>query len=308
MDYTTIFPPYDKTLHRQDQVVGSIDTPSEALTTFPGQADNRIMSDRNFDDLWINKSIKSRGYKPQASGFWLDGRTGNAQFNNLVLVGGIIRFQKTSFTDSVHAGYFISGDGIYFGSAGDATYLKFDVTAETLTLVGTFQTDTGDPKIALYHDTNVLAVYNSLGDQTVQIGGAGAPSIFVQQYVGDNAVALGLSGASDVYPTLYITNDAGSANIPLYISNLSSGIAAIFINDSNTSGPVLRLIQDSAGSFGRMLNFYSYVTLWGGDTSPDGSLTANGTGDVVFSADGRIYVAQGGTSWETVAFLSDIPP
>jgi len=81
-------------------------------------------------------------------GFWL----GNANFasapfsvsmagvvvaSDLTLVGGIIRYGKTSFADTTNAGYYISSSGFYFGSASDAKYLKYTIGTGALTLHGT---------------------------------------------------------------------------------------------------------------------------------------------------------------------------
>jgi len=57
--------------------------------------------------------------------------------NSFNVVGGTIRYGKTSFTDSEHSGYFASSAGIYAGSAGDATKLKFTIADGTFDLVGT---------------------------------------------------------------------------------------------------------------------------------------------------------------------------
>jgi hypothetical protein len=50
---------------------------------------------------------------------------------------GYIRLGKQSFTDSTNAGYYFSADGIYIGSASDASRLKYDVSAGTFDFIGT---------------------------------------------------------------------------------------------------------------------------------------------------------------------------
>lgn len=49
---------------------------------------------------------------------------------------GYIRSGKDSFTDSANAGWFFNNEGIYIGSASDASYLKYDVSAATLKIKG----------------------------------------------------------------------------------------------------------------------------------------------------------------------------
>ena len=62
---------------------------------------------------------------------------GNATATSLNLTGSIINFGKTSFTDSTNAGYYISSDGIYMGSASDVTKLKYDIGTGAFDFVGT---------------------------------------------------------------------------------------------------------------------------------------------------------------------------
>ena len=79
----------------------------------------------------VDTFIQSTNYVAGTSGWYIDG-SGNAQFNNITLTGGNISYGKTSFADSAKAGYWISPSGFYFGSAADATYIKYDIGAGTL--------------------------------------------------------------------------------------------------------------------------------------------------------------------------------
>jgi len=87
-------------------------------------------------------------FRADKQGIWLGGKTfdvanfsvtmdGAMTANSFNVVGGTIRYGKTSFTDSEHSGYFASSAGIYAGSAGDATKLKFTIADGTFDLVGT---------------------------------------------------------------------------------------------------------------------------------------------------------------------------
>ncbi|MCK9629793.1 MAG: hypothetical protein M0R37_14530 [Bacteroidales bacterium] len=53
------------------------------------------------------------------------------------LVSPTLSYGKTSFTDSVNAGYYISSAGIYVGAAGDASKLKYTVADGSFDFVGT---------------------------------------------------------------------------------------------------------------------------------------------------------------------------
>jgi hypothetical protein len=53
------------------------------------------------------------------------------------LVSPVIRYGKTSFTDSTNGGYYISSEGIYAGAAADTTLFKYAVATGLIDLVGT---------------------------------------------------------------------------------------------------------------------------------------------------------------------------
>lgn len=61
---------------------------------------------------------------------------GNAVVNSITLTGGVLKYGKTSFTDSTNAGYYISSSGIYFGSAADATIFKFTIGTGAMSYAG----------------------------------------------------------------------------------------------------------------------------------------------------------------------------
>lgn len=85
--------------------------------------------------LTVDTYIQSTGYVAGSSGWRIDGQ-GNAEFNNLTLTGGSINFGKTSFSDATNAGYIIDSNGVYFGSALDARYLKYTIATGAFELSG----------------------------------------------------------------------------------------------------------------------------------------------------------------------------
>jgi len=62
---------------------------------------------------------------------------GNLTATLITITGGTINYGKTSFTDSTHAGYYISSSGIYMGSVSDTTKLKYDIGTGTFDFIGT---------------------------------------------------------------------------------------------------------------------------------------------------------------------------
>ena len=68
--------------------------------------------------------------------------SGNTTIENIILTGGVIKFGKTSFTDSKDAGYFMSSAGVYFGAANNTQYFKYDNSNGQLSISGTLTAST----------------------------------------------------------------------------------------------------------------------------------------------------------------------
>ena len=83
---------------------------------------------------------KSANYVPGVSG-WTINADGSSQFKDITLIGGTFKFGKTSWTDSVHSGYYQGAEGLYFGGAADVTKIKFSIATGTFDYTGgTFTT------------------------------------------------------------------------------------------------------------------------------------------------------------------------
>ncbi len=79
----------------------------------------------------------------------------SAEFPSIVVSGGTIRYGKTSFTDSANSGYYISSSGLYFGSASDATVLKYDIGSGVMTYAGNLVNSLGNTVISTVNQ-NIL--------------------------------------------------------------------------------------------------------------------------------------------------------
>jgi hypothetical protein len=101
------------------------------------------------------------GLKADQSGLWFGSRKfadapfkvdmeGNVTANSMELIGGKIKYGKTSFADSAHSGYYIGTEGVYFGSASDTAKIKFDISSGVMSMVGAISWDaiTGVPESA----------------------------------------------------------------------------------------------------------------------------------------------------------------
>lgn len=87
-------------------------------------------------------------FRADKTGIWLGAKTfaaapfsvsmaGAVTASSLTITGGTIKYGKTSFTDSVHAGYYFGNEGIYLGSAADATLFKFTMLSGLIDHIGT---------------------------------------------------------------------------------------------------------------------------------------------------------------------------
>jgi hypothetical protein len=122
-----------------------------------GLAANIILSGSlqgNFE--MVDGHMQSSNYSAGTSG-WIIRHDGFAQFSDIDLTGGTLKYQKTSFTDDTKTGYYIGSEGIYLGSVSDATKLKFTISNGLLDLVGTISgRDTDTIKDAINTDGNLI--------------------------------------------------------------------------------------------------------------------------------------------------------
>jgi len=63
--------------------------------------------------------------------------SGNLTATSVTITGGILKHGKTSFADTVNAGYYISSDGVYAGAANDTTKLKYTIGTGAFDFIGT---------------------------------------------------------------------------------------------------------------------------------------------------------------------------
>lgn len=82
-------------------------TPSGGSSQSDGVA---VTGEQELGDLWIGSFIKSKNWKPKVAGFYIDGRTGYAEFSS-IYVGGMI----TTITGGSIGGWTIAADEIYKG-------------------------------------------------------------------------------------------------------------------------------------------------------------------------------------------------
>lgn len=97
-DYSEIDNPYDGLLNRSSNVSISPTQSQNTGTTSqdPGSNSNGsvesvpVKTDGALNNVWISTWIKSTSYRPKRGGFYIDGRTGYAEFTNVTVIGSII--------------------------------------------------------------------------------------------------------------------------------------------------------------------------------------------------------------------------
>ena len=86
-------------------------------------------------------------FKADSSGIWLGGNTfaaatfsvdmaGHVTAFDMTVVGGVVKYGKTSFTDTTHDGYYFGPEGLYYGSASDITRLKYTLSSGVIDFIG----------------------------------------------------------------------------------------------------------------------------------------------------------------------------
>ena len=139
LNFETIENPFNSNLDRGEGEMDSLADKTGLFSTDSVKSDDdgisKKVSGNELDNLWITSWIKSRNYKPQSTGFMFDGKTGKIECRELEVTSGKIRYNKTSFSDSVNEGYWIGNEGVYFGAAADATKFKFTIATGVIELV-----------------------------------------------------------------------------------------------------------------------------------------------------------------------------
>ena len=187
------------------------------------------INSRNADEIFEDHSVEFNfttmdSFQPdqdmQSSNFitglegWKIYGDGFAEFAGITLTGGLIHYNKASFTDDTVSGYYISPSGIYFGDVGDATKLKFTIATGVLDLVGTISgRDTADVATAINGDANLVTevINSSLNTQSEEILGNydfGASGSLEMSTDPNNGIWLsptGILGKKAGVPTFTIT-------------------------------------------------------------------------------------------------------
>ena len=191
-------------------------------------------------DVWINTFIRSSNWKPGKQGFNIDGRTGNAEFNNVTVRGTVaasniigstitggsitgVDFTGTTFTGATITGGTIQTAATGFrmmmdGAANSYKFLYNDLLLAELLSTSVLGSDTGGAALRTYGGAVELATtYQASTDESIvfQSVGAGVSFgiVYSAFYGASQIMAFGLPTASAGLEVGTIWNDAGTLKI-----------------------------------------------------------------------------------------------
>lgn len=209
----------------------SINSGSQTEPTFAGK---KSFTDPS-DGYWW-------GFDPITHQFmWIVGALGQSvDFNvttpgaftiNVPLIATNVQYGKTSFADSTHAGYYISSSGVYFGAAGNSTYLKYDIGSATLDFVGrsVIASTTSNLGAAFFGD-------GSDGDVTL---GAGTTTLSRDMYYNNLTIPNGATLKTNCY-RIFVKNTlttTGTGNINNNGLNGTNGTDASGLSKGTAGSP-----------------------------------------------------------------------
>jgi hypothetical protein len=147
---------------------------------------------------------------------------------------GYIKSGKEDFTDSTNAGYYISSEGVYIGSASDATKFKYDIEEETFEFVGKITATTGSSVSVNYLD-------GAITPSNLDIASAGWTTSCVFSATDYNTVAWTSGQVRTAKGTTYSISSGNTGNM--------SSATYIYL-DINTSTTVLQKTTTASNAVG----------------------------------------------------------
>lgn len=235
-NYENIEIPYDAYLSR-----GNTLTPESSVESNGNVEEQPVKDGGAMGDVWITNFIRSNNWSPKKKGFYIDGRTGYAEFSNIVLSGGNISYGKTSFTDTTNAGYHISPAGFYFGSASDASFVKYNIGTASF-----------DIKATLKRTSDGATVIDSSGNLINEILNTSSKRILSDFDFGSTDYA-GAVKSGDVTWNTSTGAITGGSGIVVYrkgIVGASAGVTTFSIDATTGNATFSGTITSTAGTIG----------------------------------------------------------
>lgn len=261
----------------------------------------------------------TNSFRADQQGIFLGGKTfatatfsvtmaGAVTASMFTVVGGIIRYGKTSWADSTHDGYYFGSEGLYAGKAADATLFKFTIGTGALEYTGKVLAGTGSDLPAGYISGSITAgQIGSVNAGTItgtitasQIGSVNATAITgtitASQIASVNATAItGLITSSQI-SSVNATSISGSI-----VAGQIGSVNASVINGVIVTAQLADQIINNLSLFATDLRPIKQV-----DTLPSLPNASYPVGATVYlTSDQKLYRNAAG-SWSASAAATDI--
>ena len=194
------------------------------------------------NDLWITNFIRSTNWKPKSFGFYMEGRTGYAEFSNVYVVGDITATTITASSGTI-GGFTIGSTTI---SGGTSLVLS---SASTGTITGgVFQTASSGERIVISSATKKLSLIDSGGNTIGAFAydtGASSGILDLRPLSGTSS-AIYIATSTATNPLIQLLNQNGSSTTSLVIEDDRNGAGAcvILTRQANTAtGAAVKVID-----------------------------------------------------------------
>lgn len=263
IDYTALDQPYDANLMRG--AVSSVPNGQFANDKGNGNVEIQpVKSDGGMGDVWIKNFIRSDNWSPKKRGFYINGRTGYAEFTNVYVSGNIEALSGTI------GGFTITEDYLTYSEGGRTTRLGGGVGGTDVLISGT----TGSPNF-------ILSASGSLTAANASISG----SIY-SSYISGTTISGGNINGTTITGALIRTASSGerieiASNVTNKISFYDSTdlIGIIEVDRTGDYGYLKFLSPDGYGlsiEYNVAASTFSEINLGGfsqGGTSSNGGLS-----------------------------------
>lgn len=273
-DYESIERPYDPLLQRSENITNSESTTEQNESTDSdasqpstsggdtaassnGSVETMPVKDAgSMDDIWINKFIRSKNWKPKKVGFYIDGRTGYAEFTGVYISGTI------TATSGIIGGFTLTPTKMYGGIIQ---------TAETV----------GSGSTGVIMDTDGLRGYDSVLGLTFNLPTDGSAPTFSSGIINETIYEISTNA---VLRTSSTVGDGSASSAGILINN--TGFYACEANQTTANANVKILIDGSASFSGTITAASGTIGGWiiGANTLTGGGVTLNSSAGSISGA------------------------
>lgn len=282
-NYEQIQDPYDPFLMRGRQSA----VPNGQFASERGNGsvmEQPVKSDGDSADVWIKNFIRSSNWNPKKNGFYIDGRTGYAEFTNVYVSGTITastitgsEISGTNITGGTINGGAIVGGTITGGIISGGSIYGTSITGGTITgttiIGGTVSTSGGTSKITLDGSTDSITFFS---------GGTHVASI--------------ISYASGAYSGLQIKTTDSLANVFL---TSASGLGRLFVGTGMTS-----ILLEDWSTTNHMILYDADWHVFGAGPSGNSLVDFEDAGMLLIP----VRAGSGGASWERPSTFGPADP